>query len=131
MLAEPCRRFGISSCARCDNMVCRRMTKVCSCCACWTRPSLSRPEFQRGAGNPKRKDVGDDVKSDAPSVDLFESEVTDSALEYTQAGDAIARIPVKYQRPKIATLELVPHEWNEFPRRVPVTPQHQASVLDR
>jgi hypothetical protein len=38
---------------------------------------------------------------------------------------------VKYQRPRIATLELVPHEWNEFPRRVPFTPHHQASVLDR
>src|SRR5271169_6620418 len=34
-------------------MVCSRMTKVCSCCACWIRPSLSQPEFQRGAGNPK------------------------------------------------------------------------------
>lgn len=34
-------------------MVCSRMTRVCSCCACWTRPSLSRPEFQRSAGNPK------------------------------------------------------------------------------
>lgn len=30
------------------------MTKACCCCACWTRPSLWRPEFQRGAGNPKR-----------------------------------------------------------------------------
>ena len=45
--------IGISSCKRCDNMACRRMTKVCSCCAWWTRRPLPRPEFQRGAGNPK------------------------------------------------------------------------------
>ena len=66
-----------------------------------------------------------------PSVYLFESEVTDSAPEYAQAGDAVSSFPVKYQGPKIASLELIPHQWNQFPRGVPVSPQHQASVLDR
>ena len=45
-----------------------------------------------------------------PSIDLFEREVTGSAIEYAQAGDAISRIPVKYQRPEIATIELIPHK---------------------
>jgi hypothetical protein len=34
-------------------MVCSRMTRVCSCCAYWTQPFLSRLEFQKGAGTPK------------------------------------------------------------------------------
>jgi hypothetical protein len=42
LIMREVRQYGLS-----------RMTKVCSCCACWTRPSLSRPEFQRGAGDPK------------------------------------------------------------------------------